>query len=274
MQNQTIGFIGAGNMAASLIGGLIEAGFSANNIWASDLDLEKLNILKQRYKINIDQDNQIIAKSVEVLVFAVKPQVMKQTAQDLQKIIQNKKPLIITIAAGIRSDDFQNWLGGNQAIIRCMPNTPALIQCGATALFSNSSVSEQQKHLAESLLRSVGITVWVTEESQLDVVTALSGSGPAYFFLIMDALEQAAIKLGLTAETAHLLTLQTTLGAAKMALESEHSLEQLRNNVTSPGGTTEAALKTLFSANISSILHDAINAAKIRSAELAEQFGK
>lgn len=274
MQNQTIGFIGAGNMAASLIGGLIEAGYAAEKIWASDLDNEKLNQLKQRYKININQDNKVIAKNVDVLVFAVKPQVMKQTAQDLQAAIKNKKTLIITIAAGIRSDDFQHWLGGNQAIIRCMPNTPALIQCGATALYSNSHVSEPQKNLAESLLRSVGITVWVTEESQLDIVTALSGSGPAYFFLIMESLEAAAIKLGLSAETAHLLTLQTTLGSAKMALESEHSLAELRKNVTSPGGTTERALQTLFSANIGSILHDTINAAKIRSAELAEQFGK
>lgn len=274
MQNQTIGFIGAGNMATSLIGGLIEAGFAAKNIWASDLDIEKLNNLKQRYKINIDQDNQIIAKNVGVLVFAVKPQVMKQTAQDLQKIIQNQKPLIISIAAGIRTQDFQNWLGGNQAIIRCMPNTPALIQCGATALYANTQVSESQKNLAESLLRSVGITVWVSEESQLDIVTALSGSGPAYFFLIMESLEQAAINLGLSAETAHLLTLQTTLGSAKMALESEHSLAELRKNVTSPGGTTERALQSLFSANIGAILHDTINAAKIRSAELAEQFGK
>lgn len=274
MQKQTISFIGAGSMATSLIGGLIADGFPPTQIWASEPDAEKINELKEKFQIHLTQSNQDVVSHADVLVFAVKPQVLKPVATELSRLIQEKQPLIISIAAGVREPDLRRWLGSQTAIVRCMPNTPALIQSGATALYANSNVSPQQKNLAESILRAVGLTVWITDEKQLDIVTALSGSGPAYFFLIMEALEKAATELGLPKETAHLLTIQTTLGAARMALESSESVAQLRHRVTSPGGTTESALKVLLERDIINLFSDALKAAVQRAQDLGKMFGE
>ena len=274
MQQPTTAFIGAGNMAHSLIGGLIADGFSAEKIWASNPVAELLNKLQKQFSIHTTLDNTQAVKEADVVIFAVKPQILKIVAQELAEFIQEKKPLVISIAAGVREKDLQNWLGDHIAIVRCMPNTPALVGAGASALFANMFVSVEQKSIAESILRAVGMTVWLDNEKLLDTVTALSGSGPAYFFLIMEALEIAAVKLGLPADTAHLLTLQTALGAARMALENNQSLAELRQQVTSPGGTTECGIQVLENNHIRKILTETIQAASNRSVELAEILSK
>lgn len=199
---------------------------------------------------------------------------MHQVAAEISAQIQSTKPLLISIAAGVREKDIDRWTGGGAAIVRTMPNTPALVQSGATALYANSQVSSDQKNQAESILRAVGITLWVNEETQLDAVTALSGSGPAYFFLIMELLEAAAVELGLDASAARLLTLETAFGASRMALSSEDSPADLRTKVTSPGGTTEAALKVFADNDLGSIFKNALKAAQARGFELGEQLGK
>lgn len=273
MQNVTIGFLGAGNMAGSLIGGLISAGHPADKIWASTIDPEKDQALVKKFGIHLTTDNKIVASHAEVLIFAVKPNTVKEVALEIAPLVQTKQPLVVSVAGGIREQDLRRWISEDLAVVRCMPNTPALINTGATALFANKKVTEAQKNLAESILRAVGITVWLQDELQLDAVTALSGSGPAYFFLVMEAMEQAGVELGLTPEIARLLTLQTALGAAKMAVESDKSLTQLRENVTSPGGTTEQALRVLQSGNLIPLFKDALMAAKNRAHELAQIFG-
>jgi pyrroline-5-carboxylate reductase len=204
----------------------------------------------------------------------VKPQVLKSVAEEIGPAVQARQPLVVSIAAGIRSDDLQVWLGGNVAVVRAMPNTPALVGAGATGLYAGADVTPAQRDEAETVLRAAGVVVWVADESLMDVVTALSGSGPAYFLLVMEALEAAAIAQGLDADTARLLTLETAFGAAKMALEDGESPAVLRERVTSPGGTTEQAIKSLETNNIRAAFEQALVAATERSRELAELLGK
>ncbi len=192
MHDEQIAFIGAGNMGTSLIGGLIENGFNAQYIWASDHNAEQTQQLSEQLNIHTTTDNLEAAQHAEVVILAVKPQLIKTVVNELKTILQQRKPLIISIAAGIHTTSILDWLEYDASIIRCMPNTPALIQCGATALFANPQVEESQKKLAESILRAVSITLWVKQESDLDTVTALSGSGPAYFFYVMESLQLAA----------------------------------------------------------------------------------
>lgn len=260
-------------MARSLIGGLIADGWQANNISVADPDEEQLSSLRSHFPVHTSQTNKEAAKNCEVIVFAVKPQVMREVATDLAGLIKQQQPLVISIAAGIRSTDLQRWSGGESALVRCMPNTPALVQSGATALFANHQVSGEQKDLAESILRAVGLTVWVDDEDQMDAVTALSGSGPAYLFLVMEAMQEAGKTLGLAPDTARLLALQTAFGAAKMALESSEDAATLRQRVTSPGGTTEKALEVLQNNGLPATFTEAMKAARDRSRALAEQFG-
>lgn len=268
-----ISIIGTGNIGTCIISGLIKDGYPSKNIWGANPNKEKLRYLEQTFHINTTTDNIEAAESANILIFAIKPQLFMDVAIKLRDVIQTHKPLTITVAAGIREKSIQHWLGGNIAIVRAMPNTPALIGCGATALFANNYVSEEQKSIAESILRTVGITVWLSNEHLMDAVTALSGSGPAYFFLIMEALQQTGKQLGIPIETARLLTLQTALGAARMAIESGLSFEELRQQVTSPGGTTEKAISVLEENNIRGLLDDALRAAKKRSEELAGLLG-
>jgi pyrroline-5-carboxylate reductase len=270
MSFKTIAILGAGNMGSSLIGGLIRDGHPAEKIWASDVSEEKLLSLQQVPSIHTTLSNIQAAQSADVVIFAVKPQYIAPIATEIAAAIQTHQPLIISIAAGIRLAHLQQYLGPKTAIVRAMPNTPALIGCGATALYANAHVTSAQHDLAESILRAVGTTLWLPQEELMDCVTALSGSGPAYFFLIMEALEQAAAQLGLDSETAHLLTLQTALGAVRMAIESGDSLVTLRHRVTSPQGTTEKAISVLESNNIRSIFLEALRAAKLRSEELGK----
>lgn len=273
MKTTRLAFIGAGNMARSLIGGLIADGWDATCISVSDPDTAQLAALSSRFQVNTDTNNHSVTENADVVVLAVKPQIIRDVGLDLSELIQNRQPLLISIAAGIRATDLQRWLGGSCALVRCMPNTPALVQSGATALWRNEHVSDEQKDLAESILRAVGLALWVDSEDLMDSVTALSGSGPAYFLLVMEALQEAGQAMGLPEETAKLLSLQTAFGAAKMALESSEDAAVLRQRVTSPGGTTEKALAVLENGGLRALFSDALNAARERSRELAEQFG-
>ena len=272
MNTHKIGFIGAGNMASSLIKGLIASGHAPSQIWVSGRSQETLHALAETLKINTCTDNNDLVSQVDVIVLAVKPQVLHSVALSIvDKLTVNK--LVVSIAAGISQSSLAAWLGDDCAIVRCMPNTPALVQTGATALHANNQVSDNQKDLAENILRSVGICLWVEHESELDAVTAVSGSGPAYYFLLMEAMEQAATELGLDEKTARLLVQQTALGAAKMAIESDETSAQLRQNVTSPGGTTEQAIKTFEEGEFSLLVSKALHAARDRSIEMSTELG-
>ena len=261
-------------MAASLVGGLIADGWKPANICVADTDTERLSELAGRFGVETNPDNRAAAEAADVIVLAVKPQVIKSVAQDLAALVEKQRPLVITIAAGIREASLRNWLGEQSAIVRTMPNTPALVQSGATALYANANTSEDQRNIAETILRAVGIAIWVDDEAMMDAVTALSGSGPAYFFLFMEAMQKAGHELGLPEKTARLLTLQTAFGAAKIALESSDDVTTLRKRVTSPGGTTERAIQSLQDDGLETLVHKALKAAATRSRELGDELGK
>ena len=274
MKDCKITFIGGGNMARSLIGGLIKDGFNPQHIHVADPEPLCLQALADAYSIQPHSSNIEAIKDSDVLILAVKP-------QQLQAVVKQLAPhwqidtVLVSIAAGILLDDISRWLEQPRAsIVRAMPNTPSLVQAGATALYANSHVSTQQHELAESILRSVGLALWIDDESKMDAVTALSGSGPAYFFLIMEAMEYAAKEMGLEPETARLLCIQTAFGAAKMALESNETTATLRQRVTSPGGTTERAIHELEDGGLRGLFENALVAAALRSRELATQLGE
>lgn len=272
MSKPTITFIGAGNMAKSIIGGLIAKGYPAQNIIASDPMNENLQSLNAMYSIQTTQDNIQAASQADVIILAVKPQVLKKVAQPLQPALSHQ-PVIVSIAAGISSQSLSNWLGDDLAIVRCMPNTPALVQAGASSLYANDKTTDKQKQLAEEILNAVGLTTWLQDEILIDAVTAVSGSGPAYFFLVMEAMIQAGIDQGLDPETAKRLTLQTALGAAKLAQASDVSVTELRHRVMSPGGTTERAVQSFENDDISSIFKRAMDVCAQRSAEMSKEMG-
>lgn len=273
MKRQNLGFIGAGNMANSLIAGLLADGYPPQSIWVSDVDAEKLDQMASRFGVHTLANNQAVAENSQVLVLAIKPQMMKAVTREIAPSVQKAKPLVVSLAAGIAAGAIDRWLGGNVDIVRCMPNTPALVKTGATALYGSENVSQEQRSRAEAVLRAVGLTVWVETEALLDAVTALSGSGPAYFFLFMEAMEEAAVQLGLDAATARLLTQQTALGAARLAMESDDSPAELRRRVTSPGGTTERAVAAFENAGLRSLVEGAMRAARDRALELSQQLG-
>lgn len=273
MKEKTVAFIGGGNMARSLIGGMVAGGSDPQRIWVTDLDPNKLDDLRALFGVHVTADNAKACAQADAVVFAVKPQNMRSVVTDLAPTLRGKHCLIVSIAAGLRGRDIKKWIGGDAAVVRAMPNTPALVQSGATGMFATAGVNPAQHALAESIMRAVGVVVWVNDESQIDAVTALSGSGPAYFFLLMELMERAALELGLPAETARLLTVQTAFGAAKLALESNDSPGALRVQVTSPGGTTERALSVFALAGMDDIVRKALAAASARSNELADKFG-
>lgn len=266
---KTLTFIGAGNMARSLIAGLIQDKTDLH-IRVSDPDQNQLDNIKLNWPdVAIFSDNAAACSDTDMIVLAVKPQILSGVCEPLKNTIQDNKPLIISVAAGIRESTINEALGGGFPVVRCMPNTPALVQAGATGLFANDEVNGEQRSDAEAILRAVGIALWFDEEDQLDAVTAVSGSGPAYFFLVMEAMQESAIKLGLDEKAARLLVLQTAMGAAKLALESSDDVKVLRERVTSKGGTTEAALNTLNEGGLKELFHQALSAAENRSKELA-----
>lgn len=273
MQTKKIGFIGAGNMATSLIRGLIDSGLSANNIWVADINPTPVQALVDNLQVNRAADNIQLVEAVDVVVLAIKPQTLREVAEQISASVATQKTLVVSIAAGITQDSLSHWLGQEVAIVRCMPNTPALVLTGATALHANAQVDAAQCDLAENIMRAVGLAIWVDDEAQLDAVTAVSGSGPAYFFLLMEAMESAALKLGLDQTQARLLILQTALGAAKIALESNESPGDLRNRVTSPGGTTQAAINTFEQGGFSDLVAKALTAAHDRSIAMSNELG-
>lgn len=270
MENETLGFIGAGNMASSLIRGLIAKGINPKSILVADIDSEKLHNLSSESGIQAS-DNQEIAESADVIVLAVKPQVMKDVCSNIK--VGDHSPLVVSVAAGISIEHIESWLGSDTAVTRCMPNTPALVGKGASGLFANSKTTDEQRSLAANLMEAVGISVWVEKEEAIDTVTALSGSGPAYFFLFIEAMQEAAKELGLAEDIAKRLSIQTALGAAELALQSAEDVAELRRQVTSPGGTTEQALNVFESEDLRSLVSKALKAAHDRSAELANEFG-
>lgn len=268
----TIGFIGAGNMATAIIGGMLAEQFKPPQIWASAPDDRQLQGMSKRFGINITTDNRYCATQADVLILAVKPQVMHDVCRDIHSVVQNTRPLIISIAAGLDCQTLETWLGGGLPVVRCMPNTPALVGQGASALFATPAVTEAQRKLAESIFASVGLVVWLDAEDQMHAVTALSGSGPAYCFLFLEALEEAARKAGLEADVARQLAIQTLAGAAAMARDSGEEPGQLKRNVMSPGGTTEKAIATFEAGQFPELVAQAYEAARKRSGELAAQL--
>jgi len=271
MKTNKIGFIGGGNMASSLISGLIASGHAPEQIWVSDINPGTLATLAANLRVNTTSSNEAVIDAVDVIVLAVKPQALKEVATSVAAQIRQKQTLVVSIAAGISLSSLSAWLGDGVAIVRCMPNTPALVLTGATALYANANVNVAQHNLAESIMRSVGISLWVANEADLDAVTAVSGSGPAYFFLLMEAMEKTAVELGLNGHTARLLVQQTALGAAKIALEADESPEQLRKRVTSPGGTTQRAIESFQQDGFAELVANALTAAYNRSIEMAKQ---
>jgi pyrroline-5-carboxylate reductase len=267
-----LAFIGGGNMAAALIGGLTKRGLPSERIVVADPSHEQLQRLVRDYGIKSAADNASAVAGAEVVILAVKPQQMRGVALALSPHLAAGKPLLMSVAAGIPHAALARWFGAHIAVVRTMPNRPALNGFGATGLYAPSGVGAAHRALAESIMAAVSATVWVEHESQMDTVTALSGSGPAYFFLFMEALEAAAHERGLPNDIAHKLTLETAFGAAQMARQSNESLALLREQVTSQGGTTAAALAVLDAAGLRAIVAHAVAAADRRSAELAAEF--
>ena len=272
MSKTRIAFIGAGNMAASLIGGLRAKGLDAAQIRASDPGEETRTKVNAEHGIEVFADNAEAIQGADVVVLAVKPQAMKVVCEAIRPSLKPDQ-LVVSIAAGITCASMNNWLGA-QPIVRCMPNTPALLRQGVSGLFATAEVTAEQRQQAQELLSAVGIALWLNEEQQLDAVTAVSGSGPAYFFLLIEAMTAAGVKLGLPADIAAQLTLQTALGAAHMAVASDVDAAELRRRVTSPAGTTEAAIKSFQAGGFEALVEKALGAAAHRSAEMAEQLGR
>ena len=262
-----ISFIGGGNMARALVSGLLRNAHPANRICVSDPNTEARELFAAQ-GICVLGDNSQALEQADVIVLAVKPQNLADVARQLAPGLRPEQ-VVISIAAGVRIDTLRRWLGGHSRIVRVMPNTPALVQAGATGLYAPDEVSADERALAESLLRAVGVCVWVDSEALLDSVTALSGSGPAYAFLVMEAMQSAGEKLGLDAATARLLTLETLLGAARLALESNEEPATLRARVTSKGGTTERGIAALEEAGLLAAFENALKAARARADELA-----
>ena len=264
----TIAFIGAGNMSRAILGGMLKNGYPAERISATGRNLDKLQDLAAQ-GISVSTDNILAVQNSTVIVLAVKPQMMQDLCRSLAPIIQERQPLIISVAAGITAQSIDSWLGGNLAIVRCMPNTPALVQQGASALLANDKVVDAQKEIAEQLIATTGLALWVESEAQLNVVTALSGAGPAYFFLLMESMIAAAVSQGLDQDVATQLALQTASGAATIAQQSALSPAELRRQGTSPKGTTEQAILSFENSGFSNIIKQGMQANIDRSKQLA-----
>lgn len=272
MNTPHIAFVGAGNMASSIIGGLVESGHPADKISAADPFPNSLERVRQVAPIAVYNDNAQAVEGADVVILAVKPQVMAEATQSIAPQVQAQGAVVISIAAGITVDSLQARLG-EVAIVRCMPNTPSLLGCGASGLFANAHTSDTQREYAERILSAVGTTCWVDTEDELDAITALSGSGPAYFFLFMEAMINAGKDLGLSEGVAAQLAMQTGLGAARMAMEDEADLTELRRRVTSPGGTTERAVASFQDSDLHDVVAKAMRAAYDRAQEMAREMG-
>ena len=272
LDHLTIGFIGAGNMAQALIGGILARGVSPEKVIASDPSEDCRQKLAAQ-GVRVTQENSEVVTQSNIVICAVKPQLMRQILEPLATTLSGQqKPLIISIAAGVTCELIASWIGEGVPLVRCMPNTPALLQTGASGLFATAEVSHEQRASSEALLSAVGVVVWLDNESQIDAVTALSGSGPAYFFLILEAMIAKAVAMGLDENSARLLAQQTALGAAKMTIDSEESIDLLRARVTSPNGTTHAAIRSFEANNLMAVVAEGMQAAHDRSIELVKEL--
>ena len=273
MTQHHIAFVGCGNMGRSLIGGLRAHGVAAADIIAADPDATQVALAAGEFDVRTTSNNRDAVREADVIVLAVKPQQMPEVTRELASAIDTAQAVVVSIAAGIRIDALEQWLGADTAIVRAMPNTPALVGSGAAALCANANADDRQRKRAAAILQAAGVVVWVEDEALMDAVTAVSGSGPAYFFKFIEILIAAGVELGLPADAAKQLAIQTAFGAAKMAMCSEFTPAELRTQVTSPGGTTERALAVLAENDVEQGFTDAVRAACARSAELAREFG-
>lgn len=270
-RDDSIGFIGGGNMARAIVGGLLDAGFDAEHILVAEpLAAARRELRDSLPGVRISESNEEVAAGAGCLVLAVKPQVLPQVCRQLAAAVQASQPLIVSIAAGVRSEDIERWLGGRVAIVRIMPNQPALLGMGVSGLFANAHTSESQRDRAATIIGAVGKVVTVGREADIDTVTAISGSGPAYFFVLIEALASTAVELGLDAEAAQALAVETAKGAAALADAETADLQELIKRVRSPGGTTAAALERFDEANVRAIFAGAIMAARDRAVALAD----
>lgn len=270
--DRTLAFLGGGNMARSLIGGLLARGWRAEQIIVADPIAAQLAALQAQFAIRVTSDNASAARGADIVVLAVKPQAMQKAASAIKETIADRQPLLISVAAGIRASDIQRWMAGIP-VVRSMPNRPALQGCGMTALYATADVCAERRALAEQILGAVGATLWLEHEQHMDVVTAVSGSGPAYFFLLIEMLELAGIAQGLSPEVSRKLAVETAYGSGAMALAATESPATLREQVTSKGGTTEAALQVLEGRQIRATFDAAVAAATHRAAQVADEFG-
>ncbi|MBS0382570.1 MAG: pyrroline-5-carboxylate reductase [Proteobacteria bacterium] len=273
-ESRRIAFIGGGNMARSLIGAQLARGIPVTAIRVSEPRADARAALRRELGVQVHDDNAAAAAGADCVVLAVKPQVMREVCEGLAAPLASTHPLVISIAAGVRIAQLEHLLGAQHAIVRCMPNTPALVGSGATGMCANRNVDAEQHVLAENLLAAAGIVRWIDSESQMDTVTALSGSGPAYFFLLVEAMEAAAVKLGLPRDTARTLAAQTCLGAGHMLADSTETAAELRKRVTSPHGTTAAALAVFEQGGFRALVEQALAAAEHRGAEMSAELEK
>ena len=269
-----IAFIGGGNMASALIAGLAGKLTDGGNIHVVDPNPAALDKLQALFGVTTATQADAALAACEVIVLAVKPQSMREVAAQLTPLLAGVQPLVVSIAAGIRAADLSRWLGGFGAIVRCMPNTPALIGMGITGMVASASVTAAQRDTADAILRAVGPTVWLDDEAKIDAVTAVSGSGPAYVFYFIEAMQQAALELGLSAEQGSQLALATFAGAAQLAVQSDEPVSLLRERVTSKGGTTYAALTSMEAAGVKPAIIAAMKAAAARGKELGDELGR
>jgi len=267
-----VGLIGGGNMARAIAGGLLRGGMHATDLFVSEPRASQCEVLrKELYGAMVSEDNTAVAGRAEVLLFAVKPQILKPVCRELAGIVQETRPLVMSIAAGPRLDDIDEWLGGGNSVVRVMPNQPALIDQGISAMIANARASDEQRELAEAIMTAVGQVVWIVDEIHMDAVTAISGTGPAYFYLLIDIMIESGIRFGLDPDTARSLAVETARGATSLAAAETESMSAMVDRVRSPGGTTQAAFEHLDDAGVRDIFEEAIRAARDRAIELADE---
>jgi len=275
MSNDYIGFIGGGNMTRAIAAGLIEGQYPAADLLISEPAIEQRAVLARDLPgVIIEESNNAVASRAGTVVLAVKPQVMRDVCCNLADAAQKARPLIVSVAAGIRSGDIDEWLGGELAVVRIMPNQPALLRLGASGLFANARTDDEQKERAKRILSAVGHVVSVKSDADIDAVTAISGTGPAYFYLLIDMMIKAAQEMGLDAQAAQILTIETAKGAAAIADAEDETMESLIERVRSPGGTTTAAFDSLDADHVRDIFARAFTAARDRAVVLADEANK
>ncbi len=272
MINTKVGLIGGGNMGRAIAGGLLRGGMHATDLMIAEPLSAQCDLLrKELYGIMVTEENQTVAATVDILLFSVKPQILKPVCENLRAVVQRSRPLIMSIAAGPKIEDIDQWLGAGLSVVRVMPNQPALIDQGISALFANERTEQSGRDMAEKIMTAVGQVVWLDSESKMDAVTAVSGTGPSYFYLLIDCMIEAGIKSGIDPETARTLAVETARGATSLASAETESMSSLIERVRSPGGTTTAAFEHLDAADVRGIFATAIKAAERRAAELAKE---